>query len=99
VRINAEIATMARQLRKIMRGSDGERGAIGERGRQLVRARFSWKQVAGAFELVNNWLIGGGPKPDCVAADCVRRFQVWSAIDERSSTVRAWVWHLVVSKL
>jgi glycosyltransferase involved in cell wall biosynthesis len=40
--------------------------AMGERGWQLVKRRFSWQHVAEEMLAVYRWVLGHGERPDCV---------------------------------
>jgi poly(glycerol-phosphate) alpha-glucosyltransferase len=46
--------------------SDGDRKEMGERGRELVRERFTWRRVAAEMKSVYEWVLGGGPPPECI---------------------------------
>ncbi len=39
---------------------------IGQNGRALVERQFTWPQVARQLKEVYAWVLGQGPKPDCV---------------------------------
>jgi poly(glycerol-phosphate) alpha-glucosyltransferase len=39
---------------------------MGQRGRALVEERYSWAHVAEQMHAVYAWLLGQGPRPDCV---------------------------------
>lgn len=43
--------------------------AKGQRGRNLVRDRFTWSIIASEFELLYRWLRDGGRKPEFVTRD------------------------------
>jgi glycosyltransferase involved in cell wall biosynthesis len=49
--------------------SDAERWAMGERGRQLIAARYSWRGIAAQMRAVYDWTLGYGPKPACMECD------------------------------
>jgi poly(glycerol-phosphate) alpha-glucosyltransferase len=53
-------------LRKIFSLSDEQRLEMGARGRRLVQAEYTWRGVATQLASVYTWLLGQGPKPDCV---------------------------------
>jgi len=53
-------------LSELWRMTDAERKAMGSRGRDLVVKRFTWPQVAQRLQSVQEWMMGGGPKPDCM---------------------------------
>jgi glycosyltransferase involved in cell wall biosynthesis len=40
--------------------------AMGERGREMVASRFAWDGIAQLFIDCYRWILGQGPKPDCV---------------------------------
>jgi poly(glycerol-phosphate) alpha-glucosyltransferase len=46
--------------------NDASRQAMGQRGRALVAERFTWPKVAQEMQAVYEWVLGKGPKPDCV---------------------------------
>jgi len=66
VQVDPEPASIAAGLRELFRMSDAERHAIGERGRRLVEERFSWPKIAQQMKAVYEWVLGGGPRPECV---------------------------------
>jgi len=43
--------------------------ALGANGRALVASRFTWPKVAAEMKSVYEWVLGGGPKPECVVLD------------------------------
>jgi glycosyltransferase involved in cell wall biosynthesis len=49
--------------------SDGERQAMGVRGRALVQREYTWPRIAQQMLTVYRWMIRGGPQPDCVRLD------------------------------
>jgi poly(glycerol-phosphate) alpha-glucosyltransferase len=61
--------SIAAVLRRGFAMSDAERAAIGEHGRRLVAARFTWPQVAEQLLAVYRWVLGQGPMPDSVVLD------------------------------
>jgi glycosyltransferase involved in cell wall biosynthesis len=46
--------------------SPEEREAMGERGRALVAARYSWDRAGREMRAAYDWLRGSGPRPGCV---------------------------------
>jgi len=50
----------------VMAMSDEERAVMGRRGRELVEERFVWPKVARQMRTVYEWVLGTGPKPECV---------------------------------
>ena len=45
---------------------DEARRAMGERGRALIEREYSWSRVAEEMSAVYRWLLGSGPRPNCV---------------------------------
>jgi glycosyltransferase involved in cell wall biosynthesis len=60
------VQPLARALQEAISLSDAERLAMGERGRRLVQERFCWPKIGAQMKQVYEWVLGGGPKPDCV---------------------------------
>jgi poly(glycerol-phosphate) alpha-glucosyltransferase len=58
-------------LKELLQMSDAKRSEMGCRGRDLVAQRFTWAQVAKQMQAVQLWILGGGPKPDCVLSGAV----------------------------
>ena len=56
-------------IRRLMGMSDGELQEMGARGRRLVEQRFTWPRIAGEMVQVYSWVLGRGPKPECVRTD------------------------------
>jgi glycosyltransferase involved in cell wall biosynthesis len=64
-----EVAALTDALRDATARSDAERLAMGQRGRALVEARFSWNQVAADLHAAYRWLLGESRLPACVRLD------------------------------
>jgi glycosyltransferase involved in cell wall biosynthesis len=58
--------TLADALREATGLTDEERQAMGARGRDLVKTKYSWSPVAAQMKSVYQWMLGQGPKPECV---------------------------------
>jgi glycosyltransferase involved in cell wall biosynthesis len=58
--------SLATALAEATRMTDAERQAMGERGRQLIAERYSWRGIAAQMRTVYDWTLGQGPKPDCI---------------------------------
>jgi glycosyltransferase involved in cell wall biosynthesis len=61
--------TLVAALREAMSLTEPERRAAGERGREWVRAAFSWPAVAKQMHEVYAWILGGGSCPPYVMTD------------------------------
>jgi poly(glycerol-phosphate) alpha-glucosyltransferase len=66
IRIEPNVASIARGLSGLFEMSQSSRAAMGAKGRELVARRFTWARVAREMRSVYQWVLGGGPKPDCV---------------------------------
>jgi len=53
-------------LDELQRMTAAERMTMGGRARDLVVARFTWSRVASQLRSVQEWILGGGAKPDCL---------------------------------
>jgi glycosyltransferase involved in cell wall biosynthesis len=67
VEIGAE--PLAAALREAMSLSDAERREMGARGRLLVEEKYAWPEIAKQMVSVYEWVLGGGPPPECVRMD------------------------------
>lgn len=59
-------SSIAEGLQAFARASAAERRAMGENGRALVEDRYTWSQIARSMRAVYRWVLGDGPRPDCV---------------------------------
>jgi len=67
LRIEPERDSIAAGLRQLFSASEATRRTMGQRGRELVNARFTWTHVAAEFDAVYHWLLGTGDRPNCVS--------------------------------
>jgi len=56
-------------LENLFSMTKAERNAMGNRGYQLVKQKYSWNKIGKEMVSVYEWIIGGGPPPDCVIID------------------------------
>lgn len=66
LRVEPNVESLSHGLRELFWMSESEREQMGARGRRLLEQRFSWPRVAEQMVGVYRWLLGGGPRPDCV---------------------------------
>ena len=66
VRIGTDVESIARVLAGFFRTPHSALRAMGEAGRSLVAKRFAWPEVGNEMRAVCAWVVGEGPKPDCV---------------------------------
>jgi poly(glycerol-phosphate) alpha-glucosyltransferase len=69
IEIKPEAADTARGLRELFQMSQAARGAMGQRGKDLVARRFTWQIVARQMIAVNQWVVRGGNPPECIWTD------------------------------
>ncbi len=63
------VEPLAAALKEMMAMDDAERAAMGERGREWIRRDFAWEGIGAKMKAAYEWLLGQGPKPDCVRED------------------------------
>ena len=61
-----EPTSIASHLGRLMAMTEGERRAMGSRGRVEVESRYAWDRIAADLLAVYGWLLGAAPRPDCV---------------------------------
>lgn len=66
VRADPNVASLTEGLRTLFAMTDCERERMGVRGRRLIEQRFSWRTLAKQMTDVYRWVLGAGPRPDCV---------------------------------
>ena len=66
VRIGKASEEIASGLRVLREMSDDDRSRMGDRGRALVAAKFSWPQIGEQMRSVYEWILGGGSPPGSV---------------------------------
>lgn len=66
IRIGTESDSIAQGLSELMQMSAAQRSGMGQRGRHLVEAKFTWPQVAEQMMKVYEWVLGRREKPECV---------------------------------
>jgi glycosyltransferase involved in cell wall biosynthesis len=64
--IDIGVEPLAAALREAINLSDDERHAMGENGRRLVEAKYTWPAIAEQMKVAYEWILCGGEKPDCV---------------------------------
>jgi poly(glycerol-phosphate) alpha-glucosyltransferase len=66
IKVAATEAGVLDGLNELQRMTAAERMTMGGRAHDLVVARFTWSRVASQLSLVQEWILGGGAKPDCL---------------------------------
>ena len=64
--IETGVESLVKALREATALSDVERSEMGRRGRQLIEDRYTWPAISRQMGAVYEWMLGAGPKPDCV---------------------------------
>lgn len=62
-------SSIVEALCKLFEMTEDERKAMGCRGFELVREKFTWQKAAADMKSVYEWVLGEGKKPDCVMTD------------------------------
>ena len=66
LRIGTNANEITDGLKQLFEMNDGDRKAMGERGRALVAEKFSWPQIGEQMRAVYEWVLGGGAPPASV---------------------------------
>jgi len=66
IRIETDAESIALGLDALFTMSDEDRCSMGQRGRVLVKERFTWQTVARQMREVYDWMLGGGEAPSSV---------------------------------
>ena len=66
--IDIGVEPLAEALKEAMGLSDDERCAMGENGRRLVEAKYTWSAIAEQMKAAYAWIVNGGEKPDGVVS-------------------------------
>jgi glycosyltransferase involved in cell wall biosynthesis len=66
IEVHPTIDGVTRGLRELMERGPDERATLGMNGRRLVEREYSWDRQALRLASIYEWLVGGGPPPDCV---------------------------------
>jgi len=62
-------SALAKTLAGLLAAPEEQRRRMGVAGRRLVAERYSWDKLAHTLRDVYLWLLGDGPRPDCVRMD------------------------------
>jgi glycosyltransferase involved in cell wall biosynthesis len=68
IRIEPTIESVAAGLEELFRFSSADLHSFGTNGRALAAGRFTWHKIALDMRRVYDWVLGGGPKPDCIVS-------------------------------
>ena len=61
-----EVNSIAAALRRLFYFTDSEREQMGRNGQSLVEQHYQWQQIGKSMTKVYDWILGQGPKPDCI---------------------------------
>lgn len=64
--VDPDSASLERALREAVALPDAELRAMGDRGRSIAREGYGWNGVAARMRSAYAWVMGRGPKPECV---------------------------------
>jgi poly(glycerol-phosphate) alpha-glucosyltransferase len=65
-RIEPSVESIAQGLQELFRTPHSALRTLGDNGRALVASRFTWPKIAADMRSVYEWVLGSGPKPECV---------------------------------
>ncbi len=63
------VEPLADALKELMAKSDAGRAEMGARGKAWIQRDFSWEGIGAQMKSAYEWLLGKGPKPECVRED------------------------------
>ncbi len=66
IMIEPEVNSIAAALRRLFSLTDSEREQMGRNGQSLIEKHYQWQQIGKSMTDVYDWVLGRGPKPDCV---------------------------------
>jgi poly(glycerol-phosphate) alpha-glucosyltransferase len=66
IRIEPNVASIARGLREFFQATSEQQKTLGENGLRLTREQFAWPVLGREMADLYLWLLGGGNKPGCV---------------------------------
>ena len=66
LKAEATEASLISGLNELQRMTFAERTAMGSRARDLVVQKFTWSKIGNQLQALQEWIFGGGTKPDCV---------------------------------
>jgi glycosyltransferase involved in cell wall biosynthesis len=66
LRVESTVESITEGLRQLFAMSPADLQTMGRQGRTLVENRFVWQKLAVQMASVYEWMLGGGPKPNCV---------------------------------
>jgi len=66
LRIETDVESISKGLKGFFEMSEAERQTMGQRGLALVQDRFVWPKIALQMQDVYDWLVVGGPRPECL---------------------------------
>jgi glycosyltransferase involved in cell wall biosynthesis len=66
IRVETTVASIVSGLNELRSMSVADRFAMGSRAHHLVIERFTWSRVGNQLQAVQEWILGGGKKPDCI---------------------------------
>lgn len=69
IRSDSTPESLAEGLNTLFSLNKRDRLTMGARGLELVKIKFTWARVAAQMYEVYQWVLGGGPPPECVRFD------------------------------
>jgi hypothetical protein len=64
--MDPDARSIAAAMRRLFSMTERDRVEMGRTGRCLVEERNQWQRIGKAMTEVYDWILGRGPKPDCI---------------------------------
>lgn len=66
IRIGTGVDSIVEGLEALFSMNDDDLGTMGDKGRALVKVRFTWQTIAAQMKEVYHWMLEGGSAPHCM---------------------------------
>jgi glycosyltransferase involved in cell wall biosynthesis len=66
IRLDPTVEGVEKGLRQLFETSGSELAEMGRHGKALVEDRFTWDKVTSQVKETYEWMLGGGPAPNCL---------------------------------
>ena len=66
IQIATHASAIVNGLRQLFEMSEAERNLMAANGQELILRKFNWRSIAREMKTVYEWMLGGGPAPECL---------------------------------